>query len=389
MKKISILGSTGSIGVNALSVVADNPGVFQIAALAAGKNIGLLKEQIDRFRPALVSVMDENDAHRLYDLAGGGMRTKIVWGEEGVKEVAAYRETDMMISAIVGAAGLVPTMEAIEAGTDVALANKETMVMAGSLVVEKALTKGVKIIPVDSELSAIFQCLSGHDRDEIKRIILTASGGPFLRLPIEKLSQVTVREALNHPNWKMGKKISIDSATLINKGLEIMEASWFFGVDVDRIQVHIHPQSIVHSLVEFRNGSVMAQLGVPDMKGPISYALFYPKTSDGGFPALDLVSVGVLEFLSPDYDKCPGLKLAYEAARKGGTMPVVYNAANEEAVYAFLDGRIKFMDISVLVGDTMSSHQNKPASSIDAVLDADRWARERSRELLDRIRVTP
>lgn len=389
MKKISVLGSTGSIGVNALSVIGDNPAVFQITALAAGKNIGLLKDQIDRFRPVLVSVMDEEDAHRLYDLAKNRMKTKIVWGEEGLREVAAYRGTDLMISAIVGAAGLVPTMDAIEAGTDIALANKETMVMAGSLVIEKALSKSVKILPIDSELSAIFQCLSGHNRDEIKRIILTASGGPFLRLPIEKLSQVTVQDALNHPNWKMGKKISIDSATLINKGLEIMEASWFFGVEVDRIHVHIHPQSIVHSLVEFRNGSVMAQLGVPDMKGPISYALFYPKTSDGGFSSLDLIKVGLLEFLPPDYNKFPGLKLAYEAGRKGGTMPVVYNAANEEAVNAFLDGRIKFMDISAVVGDAMSFHKNTPASSLKVVLEADRWARERSRELLDGIRVNP
>ncbi len=375
MKKIAILGSTGSIGVSALEVVEKNPSSLRVLGLAAGRNVGRLKAQVEKFRPAVVAVMDEAHAVELKEGLGRSDRTEILWGMEGYREVATLSGTSLVVSAIVGAAGLLPTLEAIEAGKDIALANKETMVMAGRIVTERARSRGVRILPVDSEHSAIFQCLQGHRRDEVEKIILTASGGPFLGYPAEKMETVTVEEALRHPNWVMGKKITIDSATMMNKGLEVIEAQWLFGAEIDRIEVLIHPQSVIHSMVEYSDGSVIAQLGVPDMKGPIAYALFHPDRCPGGLTRLDLLRVARLEFLPPDFERFPCLRLAYEAGRKGGTMPAVMNAANEVAVCAFIEGRIGFMDIPAVIGKTMALHRVREAASIGDVMEADRWGR--------------
>jgi 1-deoxy-D-xylulose-5-phosphate reductoisomerase len=298
--------------------------------------------------------------------------------------VASADDATLVLSAIVGAAGLVPTLAAIEAGKDVALANKETLVTAGALVVERARSKGVRILPVDSEHSAVFQCIEGSRPGSVARVILTASGGPFLRSTKEELERVTVADALRHPNWAMGKKITVDSATMMNKGLEVIEARWLFGVDYDRIDVVIHPQSIIHSLVEFVDGSVLAQMGLPDMKGPISYALFYPERTPGGFPALDLAKAGRLEFLNPDPERFPCLRLGYEAGRAGGTLPAVMNAANEAAVKAFLGERAPFAAIARTVEDVMSRHEPRGLSSLEAVLEADAWARRQAEEILSK-----
>ncbi|MEA1935641.1 MAG: 1-deoxy-D-xylulose-5-phosphate reductoisomerase [Thermodesulfobacteriota bacterium] len=382
MKNISILGSTGSIGVNALYVIGSTPSLFKVVAMSAGKNVSLLKEQIDKFRPKVVSVLNEDGAYRLKEMLNSSSQVKILWGVDGYREVASVKEVDMVVSAIVGAAGLLPTMEAIDAGKNIALANKETMVMAGSLVIEKAASKGVAILPVDSEHNAIFQCLAGSRQEDIKRIILTASGGPFLYLPLEELAEVKLADALKHPNWDMGKKITIDSASMMNKGLEIIEAKWLFDVDIDKIDVHIHPQSIVHSMVEYIDGSVVAQLGVANMRGPISYALSYPERLSREDHALNLFEVGPLEFIPPDFDKFPNLKLAYLAGRKGGTMPSVLNASNEVAVEAFIAEEIRFIDIPVVVRETLFSHSQKEISSIKDVLEADRWARDKATEII-------
>ena len=337
MKNISILGSTGSIGVNALDVIWNNPDRFRVVALAAYKNVSLLAEQIERFKPKVVSVIDEKHAKKLKNIIKPSRGTEILHGAGGYRDVACIREADMVVSAMVGSAGLIPTMEAIEAGKDIALANKEVMVMAGSLVVERAREKGVKILPIDSEHSAIFQCITGHSGSDIRRIILTASGGPFFHLSKEKLADVKPADALKHPSWQMGRKITVDSASMMNKGLEVIEARWFFSVDIDRIEVHIHPQSIIHSMVEYCDGSVIAQLSVPDMRIPIAYALSFPDRLARPEPFLDLLKVGVFEFFRPDMEKFPSLRLAYEAGKAGGTMPAVLNAANEVAVQAFLE----------------------------------------------------
>jgi len=387
MKNISILGSTGSIGVSTLDVIVKNPSRFRVLALSAGKNLKLLKDQIDLFKPKAVSVLDEYYADQLVDMLGDSPGTKILWGDDGYREVASFKEADMVVSAIVGAAGLLPTVEAINAGKDVALANKETMVMAGSLVVEKAKTMGVNIRPVDSEHGAIFQCLQGHNREDVRKIILTASGGPFFHLSGEKLKEVTLADALKHPNWEMGQKITIDSASMMNKGLEVIEAKWFFDVDVDKVDVLIHPQSIVHSMVEYNDGSVIAQLGVPDMKAPIAYALSYPERLSDVISTLDLCEVGRLEFFPPDFDKFKNLKLAYFAIRKGGTMPAVLNAANEVAVEAFVAGTIGFMDMPDVVEETIGSHKSVEPLSISDVLEADRWGRHKAKEIVERINI--
>ncbi|HUH65628.1 MAG TPA: 1-deoxy-D-xylulose-5-phosphate reductoisomerase, partial [Syntrophales bacterium] len=320
-KNIGILGSTGSIGVNALDVIGSNPGRFKVSGLAAYKNVRLLAEQIRKFRPRIAAVADREHAGELKKILGRVRGTEIVYGEGGYRDVAQVKEAEMVISAMVGSAGLVPTIAAIEAGKDIALANKEVMVMAGEFVVKKARAKGVLILPVDSEHSAIFQCITGHRGSEVKRIILTASGGPFLRLSKRKLARVKPADALKHPSWRMGRKVTVDSASMMNKGLEVIEARWFFAVDVDRIDVHIHPQSIIHSMVEYCDGSVIAQLSVPDMRIPIAYALSYPARLVREEPFVDLFEVGVLEFARPDMERFPNLKLAYEAARAGGTMP--------------------------------------------------------------------
>jgi 1-deoxy-D-xylulose-5-phosphate reductoisomerase len=382
VKKIAILGSTGSIGVNALDVVSKNPQQLEIVALAAGRNLDVLKGQIERFSPKIVSVLDKEHAARLKAMFGTAPPPEILWGEEGARNVASAPGADMVLSAIVGAAGLVPTLEAIEAGKDIALANKETLVTAGPLVVEKARSKGVRIIPVDSEHSAVFQCIEGNGEKGVGRVILTASGGPFLRAGRTELETVRISDALNHPNWKMGKKITIDSATMMNKGLEVIEARWLFGVDYDRIDVVIHPQSIIHSLVEFIDGSVLAQLGLPDMRGPISYALFYPERMPGGFPPLDLSKAGRLEFEPPDLERFPCLRLGYEAGRAAGTMPAVMNAANEVAVNAFLEEKIPFQSIARVIEEVMSRHVPSDVSSLEAVLEADSQARRQAEEIL-------
>lgn len=382
LKKIAILGSTGSIGVNALEVIKANPGRLAVASLSAGRNIGLLAEQIRTFRPAIAAVLLENDARRLARTEGMDGQTEILWGEEGIRRAAAAKDARMVLSAIVGGAGLTPTLEAIDAGKDVALANKETLVMAGGLVMEKARRRGVRILPVDSEHSAVFQCLEGNRRQDLKRIILTASGGPFLHHSAEAMKRVTVADALNHPNWRMGRKITIDSATMMNKGLEVIEARWLFGLDMEQIQVCIHPQSIIHSMVEYVDGSVMAQMGLPDMKGPIAYAFSYPERLPVTGASVDFFRTGRLEFIRPDVKRFPCLKLAFEAAGKGGTMPCVLNAANEIAVDAFLSERIGFTDIPVVIEKVMSAHDATDASALGIVLEADRWARAEAQKTI-------
>jgi len=383
MKTISVLGSTGSIGVSTLDVIAGAPSRFKVVALCAGRNLTLLKRQIETFRPEVVSVIDDDHARRLRDMLGSTV-VEILSGEAGCAEVASHGGADMVVSAIAGAAGLSPTMAAIDAGNDIALANKETMVMAGGLVMDRAASRGVKIVPVDSEHSAVFQCLAGHNREEVRRLILTASGGPFFNLPAERFDDIRLEDALRHPNWEMGRKITIDSATMMNKGLEIIEAMWLFGIDRERIDVCVHPQSIVHSMVEYVDGSVMAQMGVPDMKGPISYALAYPQRMPGALPSLDLCGIGALDFLPPDPVRFPALALAYEAAGEGGTAPAVLNASNEVAVEAFAGGRIGFGDIPLLVQEVLTSHQTREIGSIEDVLEADRWARTRTLEVVEK-----
>ncbi len=382
MKRIAILGSTGSIGCSTLDVVGSNPGEFQVTALAAGRNVDLLREQIGRFRPRLAAVADEGLAASLRSSLGKAAETAVLAGPEGYREAAAAGGTDMVVSAMVGAAGLVPTLSAIEAGRDVALANKETLVMAGGIVLGRAAQKGVRIIPVDSEHSAVFQCLQGHRREDVKRILLTASGGPFRNASPERLEAVTPAEALRHPNWSMGRKITIDSATMMNKGLEVIEAAWLFGVPLSAVEVLIHPQSIVHSLVEYRDGSLIAQMGVPDMRVPIAYALSFPGRLRRRDTMLDLVKAGTLEFFAPDPGRFPCLGLAYRAAETGGTMPAVLNGANEIAVAAFLDGRIGFMDICRTIRGVMDRHEAVPDPAIDRILEADRWARREAEEMV-------
>ena len=387
MKNVTILGSTGSIGVNALDVIRNNPSRFRVIALAAGRNVDLLKDQIEEFRPRVVSVIDEAHARKLKAMLPSSPGAEILSGDEGYREVAAVREANTVLSAMVGAAGLIPTIEAIEAGKDIALANKETMVMAGNIIVEKASEKGIKVLPVDSEHGAIFQCLVGHRRKDIRRIILTASGGPFLHLSREELRGVKPAQALKHPNWQMGGKITIDSASLMNKGLEVIEAKWFFDVPIERIQVQIHPQSIVHSLVEYIDGSVIAGLGVPDMKISIAYALSFPERIDRPEPSLDLVKIGALEFLEPDFERFPSLKLAYDAGKIGGTMPAVLNAANEVVVEAFREEKVKFTDMPEIIERVLSSHQPKLSPSLGEVLEADSWARDEATNQVDRLKA--
>jgi len=381
MKFISLLGSTGSIGVNVLEVVRQFPRDYSIVAMAAGRNVERLAEQILEFRPELVSI---NDSHfrALCKLLPGEYHHRIVTGLEGNKLVAAYSKADMTISAIVGAVGLLPTLAAIEAGKDIGLANKETLVMAGKIVMQAVAEKGVNLLPVDSEHSAIFQALEAGRKDDVKKIILTASGGPFRGKKSVELQSVTREQALNHPNWNMGRKISIDSATLMNKGLEVIEARWLFDVEPEDIEVVVHPQSIVHSLVEYKDGSVIAQLGIPDMKIPIAYALSYPKRLELDLHSLQLFRCANLEFLEPDFISFPALKLAFEAIEAGGVAPAVLNAANEVAVEAFLDGRISFPKIAETVARTMDIVQGGNESSLDDILTADCSARREALRLL-------
>ena len=384
MKRLAILGSTGSIGQSTLAVVAEHPGEFVVTGLAAGQNVKVLAEQIRQFCPARVSVQDETVAAALRELLPREGAPEILWGRAGVREVAVASGADLVVSAMVGAVGLEPTLAAIHAGLPVALANKETLVAAGSLVMAAARERGVPIIPVDSEHSAIFQSLHGQRPEDVQHLWLTASGGPFRTWDLERLRGATAAQALKHPNWSMGPKITIDSATMMNKALEVIEASVLFGLPVDQVGVYIHPQSIIHSLVEFVDGSVIAQLGVPDMRLPIAYALTYPQRRPLNSPRLDLCQVGRLTFEAPDMTRFPGLALGYAAARAGGTMPAVLNAANEMAVAAFLGGRLGFMDIPKTVEATMAAHQPQPLESLEQVLAVNRWARDFAQGLINR-----
>lgn len=390
MKLISVLGSTGSIGTNTLLVTSSFPSEFQVVGLAGGRNVTLLADQVEEIHPRIASSQDEDVSrelqailrHRGYPLA----QTRFVHGAEGAIEVSCLPEATMVLSAITGAAGLLPTYRAVENGKHIALANKETLVMAGQLIMEKAREHGVEILPVDSEHNAIHQCLRSARRNEIRRLILTASGGPFRDTPKEKFAAVTREEALNHPTWRMGQKITIDSATLMNKGLEVIEASWLFGVRADEVDIAVHPQSIVHSMVEFIDGSVLAQLGLTDMRIPIQYALTYPERWPCALPSLDIHKLSRLEFLEPDRDKFQCLDLAYRALRAGGTAPAVLNAANEVAVESFLNNKIGFDGIPRIIASVLDAHPPEEASSLDAVLSADAWARKKAWELADRSR---
>ena len=381
MKRLSLLGSTGSIGVSCLEVVADFPDRFEIVALTGANNLSLLAAQIQRFRPQVAAVLNETDARTLRQMVSG-TSTEILFGMEGLMICAAHTDTQMTISAIVGAAGLVPTLAAIEAGKDVALANKETLVTAGALVMEAVARKRVRLYPVDSEHSALFQSLEGHRSRDVRRLILTASGGPFRTWSLAQMQNVTPAHALAHPNWSMGRKISIDSATMMNKGLEVIEAHWLFNVPVERINVQIHPQSIVHSMVEYCDGAVIAQLGVPDMKTPIAYALSYPERIPLKLPPLDLCSIGSLTFEEPDLQRFPCLKLAYDAITAGGIAPAVLNAANEIAVEAFLAGKIPFLEIPEIIAAVLDHHHPQVPVHLDDILHADRFARVEARRLI-------
>jgi len=382
MKTLCILGSTGSIGRSTLEVVEKFPERFSVAVLAARKSIGQLAEQVIRFRPQAAVVETKALADELGRRLADSGSTRILWGEQGYCDAAAWDTADMVVTAVVGAAGLLPTLAAIDAGKDIALANKETLVVAGEMVMRAARAKNVRILPVDSEHSAIFQCLAGNRDRDVEQVLLTASGGPFRQRPAETFADVTPEQALRHPNWQMGPKITIDSATLMNKGLEVIEAHWLFDVDFSRIRVVVHPQSIIHSMVAYRDGAVMAQLGVPDMKSAIAYALAYPARLPLEQALPDFEGGAALTFETPDMQKFPCLALAYEAGRAGGTMPAVLNAANEAAVEAFLQGRVAFDAIPKLVARAMKDHTVADRPDLGQLLDADRDTRRRVEQIL-------
>jgi len=377
-KRITILGATGSIGRSALDVAARHPDRFEIVGLAAGANDRVLAEQIAAFRPEVAALESAEAAARLQDRCGS---TQVLSGPEGLAEVAA-RPADLVIAGIVGSAGLLPTFAALEAGNPVALANKEALVMAGPLLMEAAGRKGLPLVPIDSEHSAIFQCLAGHRREDVDHIVLTASGGPFRRTPRAALERVTPVQAARHPNWDMGAKITVDSATLMNKGLEVIEARWLFGLPPEQVRVVVHPESIVHSMVAFRDGSVIAQMGLPDMRAPIAYAMTYPERIPVDVAPPDFVKLGALTFEAPDTERFPCLALAYRALAAGGTQPAVLNAANEVAVAAFLKGAIGFTDIPRVVAATLDAHPPEPLRSLDQVRAADARARRDAAALL-------
>ena len=381
MKAIVILGSTGSIGTNTLDIVERFPAEFRVVGLTAGNNDEMLEEQIRRFKPRVVALSNESAAARLRQRCPD-LPVQILAGQEGLVRVASIAEAELVVSAIVGGAGLVPTLAAIRSKKHIALANKEPMVMAGKLMQEEARRHGVRIFPVDSEHSAIFQSLEGHRIKDVRRLILTASGGALWTLTKEQLQDVTPERALQHPNWKMGAKITIDSATLMNKGLEVVEARWLFDIPESRIDVMIHRESIIHSLVEYEDRSMIAQLGLPDMRTPISYAMQYPERLALDLPSLELTEIGKLTFCKPDHDRFPCLSLGYESLRIGGTMPAAMNAANEIAVDAFLQGGIRFTDISDIIRSTMEAHGPREVDSVEVALEADRWARSKAESLV-------
>ncbi len=375
MKKISILGSTGSIGTQTLEVIRNHARDFSVTALAAGKNIDLLEEQIREFHPSMAVVWDEENAATLKTRVAD-LNVKVLSGMEGLMEAAVQKESDLLVTAIVGMIGIRPTIAAIEAGKDIALANKETLVTAGHIIMPLAERHHVRILPVDSEHSAIFQCLNGEHGNRPDKILLTASGGPFRGKDRAFLETVTVEDALRHPNWSMGRKITIDSASMVNKGLEVMEAKWLFQVEVDDVEVVVQPQSVIHSMVQFRDGAVMAQLGTPDMKLPIQYALYYPERHDLEGKRLDFGSLSCLYFEKPDMEVFRGLALAYRAGREGGSVPTVLNAANEYAVAGFLEHKIAFLDIYEIIEECMEAHKKIECPSVSDILDTEQWTYE-------------
>lgn len=380
MRQIAILGSTGSIGVQTLQVIDANPGEFVVRVLAAHSNDSLLEEQIRKYSPDIAVLSDKAAADRLIKRYTG--KTKILCGDDGLIESVIQPNVDIVVTAMVGFAGLKPTLAAINSKKTIALANKETLVAAGEIVTRAASENGVAILPVDSEHSAIFQCLQGVPSDSISRLILTASGGPLRGLNKQALRTVTVSDCLKHPNWSMGKKITIDSATLANKGLEVIEARWLFGVDYDQIEVVVHPQSIIHSMIELTDGCVLAQLGLPDMRAPIQYALTYPARSTANFGSIDFRKIQAFTFEQPDSITFSPLAMAYEAGRKGGAFPCVFNAANETAVYAFLAGKIDFLHISEIVKSSLESFAQSGPVSLESLLQADAWARRHAAEAI-------
>jgi 1-deoxy-D-xylulose-5-phosphate reductoisomerase len=392
VKAITLLGSTGSIGTQTLDIVAQYPDRFRIVGLTAGRNVTLLAQQIRQFRPEIVAICNEDKLQELRDaIADIDPQPILLAGETGVVEVAKYGDARAVVTGIVGCAGLLPTIAAIEAGKEIALANKETLIAGGPVVNPLVEKHGVKLLPADSEHSAIFQCLQGVPAGGLRRIILTASGGAFRDLPVEKLASVKVADALKHPNWSMGQKITIDSATLMNKGLEVIEAHYLFGMDYDDIDIVIHPQSIIHSLIELQDTSVLAQLGWPDMRLPLLYALSWPERIPTNWERLNLVKSGDLTFREPDHQKYPCMNLAYAAGRAGGSMPAVLNAANEQAVALFLEEKIQFLDIPKVIDKVCDKHQkdNCQSPTLEDILAADKWARQEvltaSKELGNRI----
>ncbi|RAL26324.1 1-deoxy-D-xylulose-5-phosphate reductoisomerase [Thermoflavimicrobium daqui] len=378
-EKVVILGSTGSIGTNTLEVIRQHPEEFTVVALAAGTNVEEMIKQAKAYRPKVVSMATKEAAEKVRFALDDSIQ--VLYGEEGLLEVATYHEATFVVSAIVGSRGLAPTLAAIQAGKKIGLANKESLITAGHIITEAAKKAGVPILPIDSEHSALFQCLNGERKQDVQRLIVTASGGAFRDWSREQLVNATPADALKHPNWSMGPKVTVDSATLMNKGLEVMEAHWLFGFPYEQIEVLIHPQSIIHSMVEFHDGAIMAQLGSPDMKVPIQYALSYPKRLPLSGEPLDFVQISRLDFRKPDFVQYPCLKMAYEAGRAGGTMPTVLNAANEVAVEQFLAGEIPFLAIEHKVEEALSSHQWIPHPSLSEIEEADRWAREFAKKI--------
>ena len=380
MKKISLLGSTGSIGTNVLDVIERNPENFQIIGMSAGSNIDLFAKQIRKFKPRVVALFDIKKIPTLKELIAD-LDIEILSGEEGTITVATLPEADVVVSGVMGSAGLLPAIHALKSGKNLALANKETLVIAGELVLREAKKTNSQIIPIDSEHSAIFQVLNGEKKERIKKIILTASGGPFRTFSLDEMETVTVKDALKHPNWDMGAKITIDSSTMMNKGLEYIEAKWLFGLNTP-VEIIVHAQSIIHSMIEFVDTSILAQLGIPDMRVPIAYALTYPDRFECDLPSLDLTTMGNLTFEAPDFERFPCLGLAIDAMEIGKTMPAVLNAANEIAVQAFLEELISYKDIAELIRMVMQNHNPSPLKELEDVLIADRWAREETTKLV-------
>lgn len=379
MKYLSILGSTGSIGTQTLEIVKNNPKEFKIVGLTTNKNIDLLKKQIKEFKPTAVAVMDEEKAEEIKKYAD----INVFFGIDGLIKIATLNEADTIVNALVGSVGVKPTYKAIKSKKNIALANKETLVTAGSVIMKEVKKNQVNLMPIDSEHSAIFQCLNGENINDVNRIIITASGGPFKNYSKEQLEKVTVKDALNHPTWNMGNKITIDSATLMNKGFEIIEAHWLYNMPYEKIEVVIHPQSIIHSLVEFKDNSVLAQLGLPNMKIPIQYALSYPKRFKSNSQKLDLIQIKSLDFKEPDFDLFPCLKFAYDAGIKGGTLPAVMNAANEIAVQYFLDDKIKFLDIPKLIKKMMDLHKIIKNPNLNEILEVDKKVKEETGKIIE------